>query len=239
MSKGSNRARAVSAQKMARMRAKERQRRAVPYAAAVLVAAVIIGVALYTTRDKAPDQFAVPPGATATGVVVGKPEAKVTVDLYVDYLCPACRQFETQAADTLDKLVADGTAKIAYHPIAILDRASTTKYSTRASAASGCASEAGVYDTFTKALFANQPPEGGPGLTNAKLVELGKAAGATDPAFAKCVDDQTYASWSTALTETASKKGVTGTPTVLVNGQEIADLTVDSLKTAVSEAAAK
>jgi len=244
MSKGPGRARAVSAAKLARQRAAERRRKAMfgaGIAAVVLIASVIIGVAVYQTRDRAPDQFAIPKNATATAVVVGRPDAKVTVDLYVDYLCPGCRAFEKQAAAELDKLVADGTAKIAYHPIAILDHASTTKYSTRASAASGCAAAEGtaVYDKFTKALFANQPPEGSAGLPNEKLIELGKAAGATSPEFAKCVDDQRYAGWTTALTETASKDGVTRTPTVKVDGVEVEDLSVDSVRKAVTEAASK
>jgi len=237
-----NRARAVSAEKLARRRAAERRKKAMiggAVAAAVLVAAVIIGLAVYNTRDKAPDQFAIPRGATANTVVVGKPDAKVTIDLYVDYQCPACRQFETQDSAALDKMVADGTAKIAYHPLAILNRFSSTEYSTRASAASGCAAEAGVFDKFTKALFANQPPEGGAGLPNEKLIELGKAAGATSPEFAQCVNDQKYADWSTALTEAASKAGVTGTPTVLVDGQQVEDLTVDGLKAAVDKAASE
>src|SRR5215216_3497146 len=230
MSKGPGRARAVSAAKLARQ-----------IAAVVLIASVIVGVVIYQTRDKAPDTFAIPKNATATSVVVGKPDAKVTFDLYVDYQCPACRAFEEQAAADLDKMVADGTAKIAYYPIAILDRASTTKYSTRASAASGCAAAEGtaVYDKLTKALFANQPPEGSAGLPNEKLVELGKAAGATGSDFEKCVNDQRYAGWTTALTETASKDGVTGTPTVRVNGVEVEDLGLDTLRAAVAKAAAE
>ncbi len=235
----SRKARAVSGEKLARQRAAQRKRTALFVAAAVLAGAVIVGVAVYTMRDKAPEVFAVPRNATTTGVTVGKADAKVTIDLYVDYLCPACKRFEAQASDALEKLVVDGTAKVTNHPIAILDGASTTRYSTRASAASGCAAEAGAFEKFTASLFANQPPEGGPGLTNETLIELGKAAGATGPAFEKCVAEGTYTGWSTALTETASRKGITSTPTVLVDGAQLTDLTVESLQAAVAEAASK
>ena len=106
-----------------------------------------------------------------------------------------------------------------YHPIAILDRASNgTEYSTRAAAASAAAAEGGKFAEYHQALFANQPAEGSAGLTNAKLIELGKSVGLTDAAFADAVTDKTYEAWVTKVTDTASSRGVTGTPTVLVNG---------------------
>jgi len=237
-SKGPKRARAVSAQRLAQQRAAERRRRALvagAIAAAVLLVSVVIGIAVYTSRDKAPDEFAIPKGATATGVVVGDPKAEVTVDLYVDYLCPICKEFEDQAGAELDKLVADGTIKIDYHPVAYLDRLSSTEYSTRASAAAGAAIEAGVFDEFTKQLFANQPPEGGAGLSNDTLIELGAKAGASSPEFAQAVRDQKFAGWTAALTEAASKRGVSGTPTVLVDGQRVENLSVDALKAAIAK----
>lgn len=242
MTKSTSRARAVSAAKLARQRAAERRRKArfgSVVAAVVLVASMLVGFVVYQTRDKAPDNFAVPKGATATGVVVGKPDAKVTIDLYVDFMCPHCKRFEEESAATLDKLVADGTVKIAYHPLAILDGYSSTEYSTRAASAAGSAAEAGVFDKFARALFANQPAEGGPGLSDAKLIELGKAAGATSPEFERGVNDEKYADWVTALTETASKQGVTSTPTVLVDGEQVSDPTVEAVQAAVRKAAEK
>src|SRR3546814_4082241 len=40
-----------------------------------------------------------------------------------------------------------------------LNRFSTTEYSTRSSAAAGCAARGGKFKEFTDALFARQPPE--------------------------------------------------------------------------------
>jgi protein-disulfide isomerase len=240
--RGPNRARAVAAAKLARQRAAERKRRALfggLIAGVVLLAAVIIGVAVYNTRDRAPEDFAVPRGATATGVAVGDADAKVSVDLYLDYQCPACKNFEDLAAPTLDQLVEDGTVKLVYHPIAYLNRYSTTEYSTRAAAAAGAAVEAGRFAEFTRILYANQPPEGGAGLSNDKLVELGRQAGVDSATFADDVRSQKFAGWVASLTEAASKRGVTGTPTVLVDGQPLETLTVNGIKAAVAKAAAE
>ena len=85
------------------------------------------------------------------------------------------------------KVVTSGRITVQYHPIAILDRMSNgTEYSTRAAAASAAAAEGGKFAEFHKVLFDNQPAEGSDGLTDAKLVELGRSVGLGD-AFAQAV----------------------------------------------------
>src|ERR1700720_1623875 len=75
------------------------------------------------------------------GVVTGA--GPVTVDTYIDFLCPFCRQFELSSGEALATMVADGLISLAYHPMNFLDAASTTRYSSRAAASSGCASDGG------------------------------------------------------------------------------------------------
>lgn len=178
-----------------------------------------VGFGVYRAQRSAED-VAVPPGATAEGVIVGQADAPATVDLYLDFQCPACRAYEQRVGATIEELVASGAARVVYHPVAYLDRFSSTRYSSRASAASGCAAEAGVFPEFVELLYANQPPEGGDGLPTDRLIALGRQAGA-GPGFAECVRSDRYAAWTERVTEAASKAGVTATPTVLVNGQEI------------------
>jgi protein-disulfide isomerase len=172
-----------------------------------------------------------PAGATAAGVTVGDPAAPATIDLYLDFQCPACAQYEQQAGATIDQLVSSGQAKIVYHPVAYLNRFSSTQYSSRSSAAAGCAADAGVLPRFAQLLYSNQPPEGGDGLPDDQLVALGAQAGA-GPGFATCVQDGRYSDWSRSVTDAASQAGVTATPTVLVNGREVAH-TAEALRAAV------
>jgi protein-disulfide isomerase len=164
----------------------------------------------------------IPADATPAGdgIVIGT--GAVTVDAYVDFLCPFCRQFELASEDTLKAMVTDGLIKLVYHPMSFLDEASTTRYSSRAAAASGCASDGGKFPEYLRALFVSQPAEGGPGLTDAELVELGTSAGLTDPAFGQCVLSGRYLDWPPYVTEQATAAGVSGTPTVLVAGEPVA-----------------
>lgn len=203
--------------------------------AAVVLFAAAVGIGLYVTQQ--PTQAMVPPNAIAQGVVVGQADAPVTIDLYEDFQCPACRQLEQQIGPTLGDLVAAGTAKVVYHPVAYLDRFSSTRYSSRSSAAAGCAAAAGVFARFHELLFANQPPEGGDGLSTERLIALGGQAGVTGGDFATCVREERYAGWIAKLTDAASRNGINATPTVLVNGEPLpGPTTPQALQQAVQRA---
>jgi protein-disulfide isomerase len=150
------------------------------------------------------------------GVVVSS--GPVMVDAYIDFQCPFCRAFELTSGDALRAMAAEGLITLVFHPMDFLDQASTNHYSSRAASASGCASDAGRFSEYSRVLFANQPPEGGPGLTDEQLVELGVAVGLTDPAFLQCVPQHPYVPWADYVTQQALARGVSGTPTTLVEG---------------------
>lgn len=169
----------------------------------------------------APSSSAVPAGATTAGaIVVGS--GPVTVTVYLDYLCPYCGKFERANHAELARLVADGTIRLELHTLAFLDKASAgTRYSTRtANAVATVADRApAAMLAFNDALFASQPAEGGPGLTDQQIASL--ATGAGVPAdVAATFTERRFESWVAAATDTAFKRdGVTGTPTVKVNGK--------------------
>jgi protein-disulfide isomerase len=145
----------------------------------------------------------------------------VLLDAYIDFQCPYCRAFEISSGDALRGLADEGVITLVYHPMDFLDQASTNRYSSRAASASGCAADAGRFSDYAQALFANQPPEGGPGLTDGQLVELGVAVGISDAAFRQAVPQHPYVPWSNWLTQRAFARGVTATPTTLVNGAPV------------------
>jgi protein-disulfide isomerase len=160
----------------------------------------------------------VPAGATpeGDGILVG--EGPVRVDAFIDFLCPYCRLFELSAGPALAKLVTDDLVSIAYHPMNFLDEASTTHYSTRAAASSGCAADQGRFLPYAHELFVNQPPEGGPGLSDAELAAIGRAIGLADETFGACLAERPYLEWPPYVTARAYALGVQSTPTVLVAG---------------------
>jgi protein-disulfide isomerase len=187
-------------------------------AAAGLVIVGLIGWGIYAANKTT--EFQTPTAANASGVAFASGTGPVVVEEYVDFLCPNCKNFHDEANDEIQQLIEDGKITLVTHPVAILDHLSSNQYSTRSSAASACAADEGKFAEYTNVLFANQPAEGGPGPDDEQLIAFGSQAGLGEP-FAECVRDDTYTSWSAKVTEEMSKAGVTGTPTVLVNGQRV------------------
>ena len=243
MSGKNNRDRAKAKRVVQEQLAKERRRRITLWTSLGVVALLIVvgligwGVAAGQESDKTAG-LTTPSVAVDDGTAFAIGTGPVKVDIYEDFMCPVCGQFETGVATTIDQLVAAKKVTVQYHPIAILDRASSTEYSTRSAAASAAAAQGGKFAEYHRALFANQPAEGSAGLDDAKLIELGKSVGLTDAAFSDAVNGGTYRAWATKVTDTAASRGVNRTPTVLVAGKALEDLSAQGLTAAVEAAGA-
>ena len=221
-------------------RAERRKRRLTIGVAASLVLLVGAGIGVQATRSTADRPATVPSGTTADGfgVMIGAADAPVLVELFEDFMCPACGLFEEAAGAELREMTADGQVRVVYRPMAFLDGASTTRYSTRALNAAACAVDSGRFSQYHDRLFAHLPTEGGPGLSDGQLVALGADAGITGGDFSDCVEDLQYERWTQRATDAASKAGVVQTPTVRVDGEQLADTTLEGLRQAVSAAGA-
>lgn len=151
---------------------------------------------------------------------------------YVDYLCPFCGQFEATNSESIRTMVEEGAATLEVHPVAILtNKSAGTQYSLRAANAAACVADSSpeAFFDFNSLLFENQPEEGTSGLTNDELSALADEAGVSNlSGIEQCIDDTEFKSWvqeatNRALTEPVPNSdlpSITGTPTVLVNGQQ-------------------
>jgi protein-disulfide isomerase len=156
----------------------------------------------------------VAPGAEAEA---GKP---VKVVLYIDFICPVCKNFEAQYNEQLTSLRNEGKISVEYRALGFLDSRSSTNYSSRAANAAACVVNESPekYAEFVDLLFAKQPAEGGAGLSDNDLKKMATDIGAKP--IDTCVDEKTYRPFVKFTTKQAAAIGVTGTPTVFVDGQQ-------------------
>jgi protein-disulfide isomerase len=158
-------------------------------------------------------------------------EAKLpTLEIWEDFQCPFCAQFETQYGPQLEALADAGKVKLLYRPAIFLDNslaqrnaaAGNPSSSARATSAWGCAIDQGRNSEYHSALFAAQPAEEGTGYSEQTLLDLGTQAGVPDQAaFTQCVQDGTYLTWAANSNQAFYDAEVGGTPRVFLNGTEV------------------
>jgi protein-disulfide isomerase len=190
----------------------------------VVAAAALVGAGLVRANNTAPGKAPsrVPAGIAADKSGVAASTGAVRVDVYLDYLCPECRRTERALTAALDDLRSRGGVSVVYHPVAFLDgRSEPAGYSTQAASAAACAADAGRFEQYSTVLFAKQPAEQGPGLSEAQLIAAGRDAGITDASFARCVEDAPYRPWVRYVSDIAASRKVALTPTVTVEGRRV------------------
>lgn len=230
MSKSEDRRAQAAAARQASAAAEKRERsiRLIGTIAIIVVVAGIIGVGVMGSRkqDANPVTGTIPASVNQKdGSFVLNPSTSATavMDLYEDFQCPGCKNFEELYADTYKQLADDNVVKVVFHPAAFLDNNFPGENSARAINAWGCAIDAGQAWAFHKALYASQPEKEGAGWTDAAFAAVAGTAGITGDkltTFKKCVADKSYLKWSSVATQKFYDDGVQSTPTVKVNGVE-------------------
>ncbi|MBX6382790.1 MAG: thioredoxin domain-containing protein [Microbispora sp.] len=175
-------------------------------------------------------------------VVMAQPGVtKPVVDVYEDFQCPACKQFEETSGSTLKNLAAEGKAKVVYHPITIFTQEPTRSNSLRAASAARCITDGSQWLAFHDELYKNQPQETVTGFTADELIKLGKAAGVTASGFDTCVrQERNVAAHQQFSAQTMSAQKLQGTPTIKLDGKELGNndaFVPSALRDAVESAA--
>jgi protein-disulfide isomerase len=180
-----------------------------------------------------PANVVVPAGADSAGaIVVGDPEAVKVVEVYVDYQCPYCQRWETEIGTALmERALQPGSGlAVRQYNMAFLGEANRSlnppAASARAANAAACVLDSdGVqaFVDFNTAIFAlpgGQDPA--TRFDTASLASLAAGVGASDAALG-CIESGSFIPFVSATTQSAFARGVTGTPTVLVNGKPLQD----------------
>jgi protein-disulfide isomerase len=185
----------------------------------VLVLGIMV-IPTFLSKTKSVSQVIPSTVSAADGyAVVFNSEVKnvPVVDIYEDFQCPICQQFEGLNGKYISSLVSEKKATVKFHILSFIGPESV-----RAANASACANDEGKFVDFHNALYANQPATENSGTwTNDRLIAIAGAVGIKSDSFNSCVKDMKYEGWVGKVAEAGSKAGVNSTPTVFVGGKEI------------------
>jgi protein-disulfide isomerase len=234
-SKREDRAARAEQMRKDRERSAKRQRSVISIAVLVVVAALIAlaAWAIETSRPHYEGDVIRPHGATkdygivydAVAAGATAPKTKpVTVEFYEDFQCPACLQFEQTSAPTLIGLVKTGKITVVFKPWSFLDGMgrSLNEYSHRSTNVALLVLEKGgaaKYFAFHNYLYAHQPDENTAGPSDNELIAAAKTLGVT--VDARAVKDRKFFPWIDAARKAGTKRGVTSTPSLFVDGKQV------------------
>jgi protein-disulfide isomerase len=165
---------------------------------------------------------------------------KPVLEIYEDFQCPSCREFEKLNGPTVKELAAMGKVKVVYRPFQLFDQEPLKSNSERAANAALCA-PADKWVPYHDLIYKHQPAESATGFSDQDLISWAKQVGISDPAFEKCVKGKEKAAQLAQMTQYALQTAkVTGTPTVTLDGKKLDNgqtFTVDGLRKTILAAA--
>lgn len=144
----------------------------------------------------------------------GPADAPVQVVEYADLTCSSCRQWHNLGIK--EQLQADFGDQISfeYRHFPVITAASP-----RWAEAAQCAAEQELFWPFHDYVYENLEPY--PTVDDARLQEIGAAIGLEQTDFDACLASDRYGPFVNEAIQRAQRDGARGTPTFLINGQQV------------------
>ncbi|MFE5858564.1 DsbA family protein [Streptomyces sp. NPDC056500] len=181
-------------------------------------------------------------GTNGTNVVIGKPEAKKTLELYEDARCPSCAKFEQGVGETIKKDLAAGKYKVKFVGATFIDNMDQGEGSKNALSAMGAALNVSpeAFSDFKAALYSKEfhPTESKDDFAkDSYLLKVADSVPALkgNAEFKKNVEDGTYDAWAMKMSGAFDKSGVGSTPTLKVDGKKVVVEGTDTPPTTATE----
>lgn len=158
----------------------------------------------------------------ARGVEHGDPQAPVRILEFSDYQCPGCARFASEIKTLLTvNYIETGKVLFVYYDFPIV---AAHKHAFLAARAARCAGEQGEYWAYHDHLFGQQPRWSAKANATDEFVDYAEAVGLDRKAFEGCLKSERYADVVTANLRLGEQLGVSGTPTLYIDGKLIRGL---------------
>ena len=184
--------------------------------------------------NAAGEEVEVPIAVSEEGILVGAEDAPVTVDYYFDFSCPHCQQYHAAVGGDIEQIIADGDAKVNFHMIRFL-----SQYGLYAGAATTSVIEyqPELFFDVVDGIF-QIPAETQTTMSADAYAPLVQGMGVTSNEALEAIKNGDFVSWVDDRTNQARTDGVTGTPSLFVNGeyQESLPTSGDELRAVIAAA---
>lgn len=206
-----------------------------------------LGVGLWTSQRTSSTQTAGLPDLTGMAaqaqtievpdMVLGNPDAKVTIYEYASYTCPHCATFHEAAFKPLKRDYID-TGKVRF----VMREVYFDRYGLWAAMVARCGGEQ-RYFGIAAMLFEQQRDwvqSDNPQATVENLRRIGRTAGMDDAQLNACLENADMAqAMVTRFQETSQADDVSATPTLIINGTKHSNMSYDELRAIVDAELAK
>ena len=189
---------------------------------AIALAAILIGPSLRTSIAPVGEIVTVEPHERplVDGRMLGDPNAPVVIEVWEDFQCPACRDFSKNIEPLLvQNFVANGQVRYIFRQYPFIDDKAPTSESDQAANGSMCAMEQGRFWDYHDILFANWNSENAGAFNDKRLVAFAETIGLDMNQFNTCFSENRYKDEINQDIVLGNNAGVTGTPSVFVNGK--------------------
>lgn len=192
--------------------------------AALVVAGLLIAPSIRDTLAPVGEIVEIPPGdhPMPDGKALGDPNAPVLVEVWEDFQCPACKTYSEQIEPLIvSNYVASGQVRYVFRHWPFLDQRSATKESHQSANASMCAAEQERFWDYHDMVFANWDGENRGALSNKRLVAFAEALSLDMDQFNACFEANAHEDEINQDKNAGTQAGVSGTPSVFVNGRQL------------------
>jgi len=213
-------------QRREQMQRQQQRQRLILIGLIVLGAALVVFAIVYPNLKSVGEIITVTPAALpkADGLSLGEASAPATIDVFEDFQCPACKSFsETTEPLIIENLVSTGKARYVFHNYPFIDDNTNPLgggESDQAASAAMCANEQGKFWEMHSILYANWNGENQGNLSDRRLQAMAESLGLDMNAFNACFNANKYESEIQADFNKGKEMGVSGTPSVFVNGNQ-------------------
>ncbi len=214
-----------------RQAARDKQRRllAIVLGSVVAVAVIVVGTVLVIDQKNKNGRAEVHQGALApltrqddgSIVMAQSGVTKPELEIFEDFQCPICKQFEEATGKTVQELAEQGKVKVVYRPFHLFgQQKDPIRINSLRSAEAALCVPADKWISYHDALFKFQPAEGSEGFAR-RPGEVGQGRRRHRPELGEARAGRAEEATVTSMTNYAQERGVDGTPTVFLNGQKL------------------